>query len=317
METRAHHVLIGLFTLVVVCTALGFGLWMGKTASDRQFLVFDIAFNESVGGLSKGSTVEFNGIKVGDVVSLRLDPDDARRVFARVSVDSEAPVRTDTRASLVAAGITGMSIIRLSSGDDRTSRPLREMKQEDEDVVPVIVATPSSLNLLLSEGEDLMSSLNQVLVQARDLLSDDNVASIGRTLRNVEQITATVAEQGDGIGELLADARRLSEQAGTLMQAFSQLVDSSREVLDQQAGSTLHEVRQAVQSFAQTMQSVDSLVNDNRPYVNRAMRGAAELGPAFAELRDILMSLRVITRQLEDNPTDYLLGNEQLKEFRP
>ena len=97
METRAHHVLIGLFTVLVVGAALMFTLWLGKSDADRQFDTYDIVFQEAVSGLSKGGTVEFNGIKIGDVVSLSLDPDDARRVIARVRVDSAAPVRTDTQ----------------------------------------------------------------------------------------------------------------------------------------------------------------------------------------------------------------------------
>ena len=37
METRAHHVLIGLFTVIVVAAALLFGLWLAKSSTDRQF----------------------------------------------------------------------------------------------------------------------------------------------------------------------------------------------------------------------------------------------------------------------------------------
>ncbi len=86
METRAHHVLIGFFTLLVVGAALLFALWLGKIDSDTQFDAYDIVFQEAVSGLSKGSTVEFNGIKIGDVSSLRLDPQDPQRVIARVRV---------------------------------------------------------------------------------------------------------------------------------------------------------------------------------------------------------------------------------------
>ena len=112
METRAHHVLIGFFTLLVVGAALLFALWLGKVDSDTQFDAYDIVFQEAVSGLSKGSTVEFNGIKIGDVSSLRLDPQNPQRVIARVRVDSTAPMRTDTEARLVPSGITGLSIIR-------------------------------------------------------------------------------------------------------------------------------------------------------------------------------------------------------------
>lgn len=56
-----------------------------------------MVFNEAVSGLSKGSSVQYSGIKVGDVVSLRLDPQDPRRVLARIRLAGDTPVKEDTR----------------------------------------------------------------------------------------------------------------------------------------------------------------------------------------------------------------------------
>lgn len=82
METRAHHVLIGLVTVLVVTGAMLFGLWLAKSSVDDAFKDYEVVFNEAVSGLSPGSTVQYNGIKVGDVSTLRLDPKDPRRVLA-------------------------------------------------------------------------------------------------------------------------------------------------------------------------------------------------------------------------------------------
>ena len=71
METRAHHVLIGLFTVLAVGCALLFALWMGKSSVDSEFKLYDVVFTEAVSGLSVGSTVQYSGIKVGDVIRLR------------------------------------------------------------------------------------------------------------------------------------------------------------------------------------------------------------------------------------------------------
>ena len=97
METRARHVLIGLFTLAAAVLAVLFALWLGKSQSERDFHTYDIAFAEAVSGLSRGSTVEYNGIRVGEVTDLRLDPKNPKNVYARVRIESGAPVRTDTR----------------------------------------------------------------------------------------------------------------------------------------------------------------------------------------------------------------------------
>ena len=80
METRAHHVLIGLFSVLVIVGAMLFGLWLAKASMDSTFKDYEVVFNEAVIGLSKGSSVQYNGIKVGDVIELRLDDKDPRRV---------------------------------------------------------------------------------------------------------------------------------------------------------------------------------------------------------------------------------------------
>ncbi|HQZ04162.1 MAG TPA: MlaD family protein [Thauera sp.] len=313
METRAHHVLIGLFTLLVVGAALLFALWLGKLDSDTQFHAYDIVFKEAVSGLSKGSTVEFNGIKIGDVSGLRLDPQDPHRVIARVRIDSAAPVRSDTEARLVPSGITGLSIIRLSSGNDAASTSLGN----DDGEVPIIIATPSPLSKLLSEGEDVVLNVNELLIQARALFSVGNVDSISRTLQNLEQATGTIASQREEIALVLRQAARTSEQAGLALTEATKLVGTANRLIDVQGEQTLQSAQRSMAAFEHAMLTVDKLISDNRMQLDSSVRGVAEIGPVLAELRDTLGSLRIITRQLENRPADYLLGLEPVKEFTP
>jgi phospholipid/cholesterol/gamma-HCH transport system substrate-binding protein len=305
-------VLIGFFTLLVVGAALLFALWLGKSHSDTQFHVYDIVFQEAVSGLSKGSTVEFNGIKIGDVSGLRLDPQDPHRVIARVRVDSTAPVRSDTQARLMPAGITGISIIRLSSGSDPNSVLL-----PPGDEVPEILATPSPFTKLLSEGEDVMLNANGVLYRMRELFSEDNLASIGRMLKNLEQATGMVAAERDQIAAAVRQLVHASEQATLALGEASKLVGTANRLIDVEGTQTLQSAQRSMAAFERAMLAIDTLVGENRGPLDSSMRGLAEVGPALAELRDTLASLRSITRQLESRPADYLFGLEPVKEFTP
>ncbi len=313
METRAHHVLIGLFTVLVVGAALLFALWLGKSDADRQFEVYDIVFKEAVSGLSKGGTVEFNGIRIGDVVSLSLDPADAHRVIARVRVDSSAPVRSDTRARLVPAGITGLTMIRLTSGDMPNSTRL----VSTDGSVPRIIALPSPFSQLLADGEDVVTNVNELLVQARLLFSPDNVATIGRTLDNLEQTTAALAAQRDDLGAALRQLTQASAGASTALAEATRVLGTANRLVEKQGAQTLDSARDAMLAFERAMGAVDRLLADNRGQLDAGMRGLAEVGPALTELRTTLASLRTITRQLESRPADYLLGLEPTKEFTP
>ena len=115
METRAHHVVIGLFTLIVVSAALLFCLWLTNAGSNRQFKLYDIVFNEPVSGLSQGSIVQYSGIRVGEVTQLHLDSENPNKVWARIRVSASTPIREDTQARLTVAGITGTSIFNLAA----------------------------------------------------------------------------------------------------------------------------------------------------------------------------------------------------------
>ena len=166
METRAHHVLIGLCTVLVVAGALLFGLFLAKSSVDTEFKDYEVVFNEAVSGLSKGSSVQYSGIKVGDVVSLRLDPQDPRRVLARIRLGGDTPVKEDTQAKLALTGITGTSIIQLSGGT-----PQSPTLKGHDGKLPVIIASPSPISRLLNDSNDLMSGISALLHNANQMFS--------------------------------------------------------------------------------------------------------------------------------------------------
>jgi len=299
METRAHHILIGLFTVFGIGAALLFVLWLGKSGVDRQYTQYDIVFQEAVTGLSRGSTVEFNGIRVGDVASLRLDPADPRRVLARVRVERDAPVRSDTRALLVPAGITGLFFIRFSSGDDPNSTPL--LPQDNS--IPAIIAQPSPMSRLMADGEDVMTNVNQVLIRITDLLSQENVARLDATLHNLQEFTGALAERRDDLSAAI-------DATSSLLQTTDQLVDV-------ELRGALADARKSVAALERTMGSIEGVVSDNRGNLDTGLRGLADVGPAMTELRGTMASLRAITRELEENPRDYLMGRQPTREFTP
>lgn len=300
METRAHHILIGLFTVLGIGAALLFVLWLGKSGSDRQYAQYDIVFQEAVTGLSRGSTVEFNGIRVGDVASLRLDPADPRRVLARVRVERDAPVRSDTRALLVPAGITGLSFIRFSSGDDPASTLLLA---DDDEHVPVIVAAPSPMSRLMADGEDVMTNVNQVMIRVTELFSEENVARLDATLHNLQKFTGVLAERRDDLSAAI--------------DATSNLLQTTDRLVEVELRGALADARKSVAAMERTMSSLEAVVTDNRGNLDTGLRGLADVGPAMAELRGTMASLRAITRELEENPRDYLIGRQPTREFKP
>lgn len=312
METRAHHVLIGLFTVVAVGCALLFALWLGKSSMDREYAYYDIGFSQAVSGLSSGSSVEYSGIKVGDVTELWLEPDDPRKVRARIRVYGGTPIKKDTQARLALANITGSMVIQLHGGTPESPR-----LEGDRDDPPLIVADPSSLNALLENGEDLMSNINNLLLSANQIFSEDNINRLSDTLEHLEQATSVLSDQRGDLAQTLQQFNQLSQQANTVMGELSSLARNANGLLDDQGRSVLTSAAQSMQTLDRTTARLDQLLEENQGALNNGMQGFNELGPAINELRTTLGALRRVTQRLEDNPSGFLLGRDKLQEFTP
>ena len=312
METRAHHVLIGLFTVLVVAGALLFGLWLAKSSVDTEFKDYEVVFNEAVSGLSKGSAVQYSGIKVGDVVSLRLYPKDPRRVLARIRLGGETPIKEDTQAKLALTGITGTSLIQLSGGTPQ-SPELRGKNGK----LPVIVASPSPIARLLNNSDDVMSSINQLLYNANQVLSPENVERLSKTLANLEQTTGAINDQRGDLQQAMRQLGSIGKQASTALEQTTLLMRNANGLLNNNGKQMFSSAEQAMKSLEQSTATINTLLTDNQEALGNGMQGLNSLAPAIRELRDTLGSLRAISRRLESNPSGYLLGHDTDKEFTP
>lgn len=313
METRAHHVLIGVFTLLVVAVALTFVLWLAKSSTDRDYAFYDVIFNEAVTGLSRGGGVQYNGITVGEVSRLSLDPIDPRKVVARIRVDDGTPVKEDTTAKLAIAGVTGVAFIQLSGGKPQS---LRLRAQPDEEVA-VIVAQPSAFASLLASGEDIVVSVNDALLRIGQLLSDDNVRRVDSMLGNLDALVGSVASRRDDIGALITELAAASGQLKTTLARIDNVAGSADGLLRNDVAKLVIDLQRAVDSLTETANHASGLIADNRgavtTFANQSLR---QVGPTLVELRQTLEAVERLADEL-GRSNSLLLGNRKPKEFKP
>ena len=188
MKSRASSLMIGSLTLVLI--AGGFGAFLGvrKFSGIQGQVPLRVVFEGSASGLSKGGSVNLNGVRVGEVVSLKLDH--PRRVVALAMIDNTAPVRKDTEAGLEFQGLTGVAAISLTGGAiDGPPVPL------DQDGVPVLTADPDAL---LDVQEKIRAALRNI-----DRIIKDNEVAVKDTLLNFETFTASLAGNGRRITDIV------------------------------------------------------------------------------------------------------------------
>lgn len=307
METKANYVLIGAFTIIVSLFLLLFALWAAKYTSEKSWRQYAVIFNEPVTGLSEGSSVQYNGISVGMVETLRLAPDDPRRVLAMLRLQADTPVKADTRAKITMPSLTGTPIIQLTGGSPGS--PL--LADVDNREIPVIRAEASALQNIADTANRLVARMDQVL-------SEDNVKRVANTLANIESMTGAIAEQREDLRALIINARQSSEQLAATLQTTNRALDDVDRELVRKLPGLIGKLDSTLGKLDSAATGANGILTENRAAISSfANDGLAQLGPTLAELRTLVRDLRRISDRLDGNPARYLLGRDAPKEFEP
>lgn len=197
METKANYVVTGLFTLAVIVGAFGFIFWFQKAAAGGERASYRVVFTGSVSGLRTGAAVTFNGIRVGEVAGLALDPHDPRKVAALLKLDRTVPIRADTKAGLAFQGLTGLAEVSLTGGA-ADAAPLAAPAGQP----PTIYADSSATADVTQQARDVLSRIDGMVA--------DNENALRVSLHNIQTVTATLAENSQRLDQVMAGLQNLT-----------------------------------------------------------------------------------------------------------
>lgn len=335
METRANHLLIGIFMLVLVGAALGFILWLARYTGDREFAFYDIFFTDSVAGLGVGGDVRFNGIKVGEVAEIDIDHDNPDRVRVRVRINSETPIRADSVASLQLQGITGLSFVQIFGG----TRAAALVKYKRGEPPPQIQSRPSEIAQLLERAPELLMKGTELLERTSQIVGPENQRLINQILSDVASLTGQIAALGPEVQRIVKNADQTSADfaaAAASVRATTQRVDqvaaeaertlaSARTTISgvdtlvrtevtqavKEAQATIAEFRSTAKGFNSAAATVEALVNENRGSIDEFMNdGLAQLTRFLSDARQLMASLNRLAGRLDEDPSRLLFGDK-------
>ncbi len=295
METRASYVLIGSFVMIAVAAI--FYVIIQMTTGQGEFDAYDIIFEERVTGLSNGSIVRFNGIQVGEVESLTLDPDDPSNVIARVRVAEGTPVKTDTTVELEPVGFTGLAIIQFVGGSPDAPR-----RVDVEEGIPQITADTSGISQFLA-------GTSEILARASLILSDENIANISKTLDDVQTVTGAVAENRDEISALIKNANAATAELTVALENLRRASDGLETLLAEDGPAVVKNADELITDIRTLIAETEALVSENRESFRYFTdQGLGQVAPALAEARQLMRSLDYMLREIERDPKAFFLG---------
>lgn len=254
MESRANYAAIGLFVLVMLMTGLGFLYWLTNAGERARQAEIRVVFSGAVTGLNTGSAVLFNGIKVGEVADLSLDPNDPNTVIAIIRVDRTKPIRTDTRATLSYQGLTGVANLQLEGGS--RNAPLLLESTPAEGGIPTIQAEVSPFQDILESARNVLTKADNAMTAVDEFVTENRPA-VSRTVRNVERFTRALSENADQVSGTL---RNISEAADAIGQISGDLRGSAQRVEEILNAIEPQKVAEAVDALTASAGRLDTVL---------------------------------------------------------
>lgn len=308
METRANYALIGGLVILAAALVVSFVLWLGQSEFSRDYKAYDIVFDGPV-SLEEGAAVRYIGIKVGEVATVRVDRGDSSKVRARVRVSRETPVREDSSASIQLAGITGTTFVQITAG---TGRPLEARAGEP---VPVIRSERTLVDQIVAGGAQALGRANLTFDNINKMLTDENIASVNATLKNIEIATAKLAAEDGLIDKATAavdDVSRAAvafEKASAEFQEFGESADTSLAAAAEDLKILVADLRTVAKSASGTLdRSAEAVAAATAIIEGPATETFQNAGVASKELRIMLSRFDRFLRELESNPQSLLVG---------
>ncbi len=218
METKANYIVTGVFTLAVIVGAFGFIYWFQNTNGSGEKAAYRVVFDGSVSGLGAGAAVTFNGIRVGEVADLSLDPRDPRKVVALITLEQAVPVRTDTKVGLQFQGLTGLAEISLTGGSANAAPLVAKGAQP-----PTIYADAGATADVTQQARDVLARI--------DGMVSENETALHASLQNIQTVTATLAQNSQRLDQVMAGLENLTGGPNGNGQ-IGQAADSVRRLAD-------------------------------------------------------------------------------------
>lgn len=300
METKVNYALVGAFVLILGAVLIGAALWLASGGTlQKKYDPYLAIVDESVAGLNLNAPVKYNGVDVGKVRDIRLDPGNPERVRLIFAIERGTPVKVDTVAVLKTQGLTGIAYVELSGG----ARDAPLLQAVAPEPYPVIMTKPSLSARLENVLTTVLAKLDSTSGHIDTLLSEENQAAFKSALADIATVARTVAARKDSIntgithaGRTFENAARLSAEAGPVIERIGRGADAVEKMGVEVA-----------RTGASAGKVVDSAGADLKRFTAETL---PELEQLLGELAALATSLRRLTEQTERDPRGFIFGRQ-------
>lgn len=274
METNVNYTIVGAFVVVLLAAMLTAILWLSSGFDFKTYTTYELYMQDSVSGLNVDSPVEYNGVNVGDVASITIDPTNPHLVIVLIEINSNTPVTRGTVATLTTRGITGIAFIALKD-KSVDMHPLTKLPGHK---YPIIQTAPSLFTRLDTALSRLSDNIQKVTVSIQELLNQQNLDAIQVTLSNLKSVTTRLADNGKQLDDIILNTRKATARLTPL------LVQSEGAMRNFQ-NMTLPSMQHLMTNLDDVSRNLVSITNEMKQNPSVLIRGTMPLPPGPGEVK--------------------------------
>jgi phospholipid/cholesterol/gamma-HCH transport system substrate-binding protein len=319
METRANHVLVGAFVLGILLAIIGAGVWVARVQFNREFSYYDIYFTGSVTGLNTGAPVRYNGVQIGRVDEIRIDPNNVEQIRVTIEVDGTITIKEDAVASLELQGVTGYAFVQITGASQQALPLIRKEGQR----YPVIASRPSRLEKVISGAPELLDRAIVIADRLADMLNDNNRAAIGESIENLRVASKALGLHSKDIETTIVDMAASMRELRQMTASANEVVKGLDATFGPKSGTgdrlnaVLTNLDQLTHRLNDTAGRIDTVVQENRPAIKDfSQRSLGELSQLIADSRALIASLTRLTAEIERDPARFFFSDRR-EGYRP
>ncbi len=299
-----NYALVGAFVLGLGAMLVAGVLWLASGgAFQKKYELYLAVMDESVAGLNLNAPVKYNGVDVGKVQSIQLDPANPESVRLIFAIERGTPIKVDTVAVLKTQGLTGIAYVELAGGALDAAPLLASAPGE----YPVIRTKPSLSARLENVLTSVLAKLDRTSSNIDAILSDDNRKALSSTLADMAALAHTLAERKDALAAGISNAERTFDNGA---RATAQL-GPAIERIGRGADAVEKMGNEVALAGTNAGKTVDSVGADVKRFSAETL---PELQRLLAELNVLSTSLRHLSEQTARNPAGLLFGRTPVPE---
>jgi len=313
METRAHYVAVGAFVLAIIVLGFVAVVSLGRVEFAQELKRYYVFFKGSVTGLSKGSFVQYNGITVGRVVDVRVDPDDLEKIQVTVEIDTNlVKIKTDARAFVDTNLLSGVATIQIRGG----TREASDLEPEPGHRYPVIASGSSVLQRVTETGPQLLDRLMVTVDNLNAVLSEQNRKAVSDSLQNVRTITQAFVAPSQEVNQLVNNANAAVIELKSLLDHVDESY-ASRGGLRDEASKALNDFDRLAKGLIDTNKQLQQVLQENRSGIQEFTHSTlTQVSNLVSDMQRFIAGLTRFVASVERDPARLLFG-ERREGYRP